>query len=86
MKDGFIHLSSPTQVVETVALHFAGQTNLLLITVDGDKLGKSLRWETSRGGELFPHVYGEITMDHVLAVDTLPLGDDGKHVFPNSLG
>ena len=82
LQDGFIHLSSPDQVVETVEKHFAGQENLLLVTIDGDKLGQALRWEPSRGGDLFPHVYGEIRFDAVVQVDLLPTGDDGKHIFP----
>ena len=82
LQDGFIHLSAPGQVVETVTLHFAGQKNLLLVTIDGDKLGDSLQWEPSRGGELFPHVYGAIPIETVERVDPLPLGEDGNHQFP----
>ena len=84
LQDGFIHLSGADQVVETVTKHFVGQRGLLLITIDGEKLGPSLRWEPSRGGELFPHVYGAISMEAVEKVDPLPLGDDGTHQFPSS--
>ena len=82
LQDGFIHLSGADQVVETVTKHFAGQHGLLLITIDGEKLGPPLRWEPSRGGELFPHVYGVIPMEAVEQVDPLPLGEDGTHQFP----
>ena len=82
LQDGFIHLSSADQVVETVSKHFADQDGLLLVTVSSDKLGSALRWEPSRGGELFPHVYGVIPMDAVEKVEPLPLGEDGRHQFP----
>lgn len=82
LQDGYIHLSSADQVVETVARHFADQDGLLLVTVSGDKLGSALRWEPSRGGELFPHVYGVIPIDAVEKVEPLPHGDGGTHQFP----
>ena len=82
-RDGFIHLSTGAQVKETVARHFAGQTELLLVEVDAGKLGDSLRWETSRDNELFPHVYGALPMNAVVRVDELPLGEDGQHKFPD---
>ncbi len=82
VQDGFIHFSAANQVVETVAKHFAGQTDLLLVEVDATRLGKALRWEVSRGGELFPHLYGDMPIDAVLAVAELLLGPDGTHVFP----
>ena len=83
LTDGFIHLSTDAQVIETVRLHFTGQTNLVLVEIDSVQLGDTLRWESSRGGELFPHVYGDIAMNAVLRVDPLPLGEDGTHQFPN---
>lgn len=79
--DGFIHLSSAEQVSETVRLHFAGQDNLVLIGVDPNLLGDSLRWEESRGGDLFPHLYGELPLSAVRSVAPLPLVD-GEHQFP----
>jgi len=82
LQDGFIHLSAADQVVETVARHFAGQKDLMLITIDGDKLGSALRWEPSRDAALFPHVYGVIPIEAVEKVDPLPLADDGTHRFP----
>ena len=81
-RDGYIHLSTQEQVVETVALHFAGMTDLLLIAIDPDQLSETLRWEPSRGGHLFPHVYGSIPMTAVVGVNPLPLGEDGAHQFP----
>jgi uncharacterized protein (DUF952 family) len=82
MRDGFIHFSTAEQVVETAARHFAGQDDLLLVAVDGDKLGAALRWETSRGGALFPHLYGTLDVAAAIGADPLPLGRDGRHRFP----
>jgi len=66
--DGFIHFSAPEQVAGTAAKHFAGQRNLLLIAVDTASLGDALRWEPSRGGVLFPHLYGELPLAAVRSV------------------
>ncbi len=82
LSDGYIHFSTPEQVRETVEKHFAGQADLLLIGVDSEKLGDDLKWEPSRGGALFPHLYGTLKLDCVVSVDELKLGKDGKHVFP----
>ncbi len=71
LADGFIHLSSAGQVTETLAKYFAGQTNLIVVSVDTEKLGDRLRWEASRGGDLFPHVYGSIPMSAV--IETRPI-------------
>ncbi|WP_342106001.1 DUF952 domain-containing protein [Methylobacterium sp. SI9] len=81
-QDGFIHFSTAAQAAETAARHFAGQDDLLLIAVDADALGDALRYEPSRGGDLFPHLYGPLALDSVISVDALPLGGDGRHVFP----
>ncbi len=83
--DGFIHLSAPHQVVETVQKHFAGQRELVLVAVDADSLAETLRWEPSRDDALFPHVYGEIPVSAVVAIVPLPLGEDGSHQFPDVL-
>ena len=83
--DGFIHFSTAAQVADTAAKHFAGQHDLLLIAVDPAKLGDNLKWEPSRGGALFPHLYAPLMLTAVIAVVPLPLGADGRHVFP-SLG
>ena len=80
--DGFIHLSTASQVAETAARHFAGQDDLLLVAVDGDGLGAAQRYEPSRGGDLFPHLYGDLPLSAVASVDEMPLGADGRHVIP----
>ena len=80
-RDNFIHFSTAAQVAETAAKHFAGQSDLLLISVDARKLGNALKWEPSRGGALFPHLYGPLALEAVKHVDPLPLGPDGGHVF-----
>jgi uncharacterized protein (DUF952 family) len=69
--------------VESAARHRAGQPDLLLLAVDPGKLGEALRWEKSRRGELFPHLYGPLPLDAVLRVDDLPLGPSGEHIFPS---
>lgn len=80
--DGFIHFSTASQIVESAAKHRAGQTGLVLLSVPAERLGTALKWEPSRGGALFPHLYGPLAIDAVTAVDPLPLGPDGRHVFP----
>ena len=79
--DGFIHFSTAEQATETAARHFAGQERLLLVAIDADKLGDGLKWEPSRGGALFPHLYGALPLSAVRWARPLPLGEDGKHVF-----
>jgi len=80
--DGFIHFSTASQVVASAAKHRAGQTGLVLLTVDPALLGDALRWEASRGGALFPHLYGALPASAVRRVEDLPLGPDGRHLFP----
>lgn len=80
--DGFIHFSTAEQVVESAAKHRAGQDGLVLLTVDSGVLGDALKWEASRGGALFPHLYGALPVGAVRQSDPLPLGPDGSHVFP----
>jgi uncharacterized protein (DUF952 family) len=82
LKDGYIHFSTAETVKETAALHFAGEAGLVLAAIDGDALGEGLRYEASRGGKLFPHLYGWLSMDAVRWVKPLPIGSDGRHVFP----
>ncbi|MBN9060844.1 MAG: dihydroorotate dehydrogenase [Rhizobiales bacterium 65-9] len=79
--DGFIHFSTREQAEETAAKHFAGQTDLLLIAIDADALGEALKWEPSRGGALFPHLYGSLPMSAVLWSRPLPIRPDGRHLF-----
>ncbi len=80
--DGFIHFSTAAQVIESAAKHRAGQEGLVLLAVDPARLGAALVWEPSRGGQLFPHLYGALPLDAVIRAEDLPLGPDGKHVFP----
>jgi uncharacterized protein (DUF952 family) len=82
LADGFIHFSTAAQARETAARHFAGQPDLLLVAVDTEGLG-DLRWEPSRGGDLFPHLYGPLALSAVAWVKPLPLGPDGTHLFPD---
>ena len=86
LTDGFIHFSTAEQVRETVARHFAGKEDLVLVAVTGEalmaKAGSAYRYEPSRGGAMFPHLYAEMPMDAVAWVRPLPLGADGTHVFP----
>lgn len=84
--DGFIHFSGADQVVESAARHRAGQSGLVLLEVEADRLGPALRWEPSRAGRLFPHLYGPLPVDAVLRAVPLPLGPDGRHVFPPLAG
>ena len=69
-------------MAETARRHFAGFDDLLLVAVAVPALGPALKWEPSRGGALFPHLYGVLTLDAVLWAKPLPLGGDGRHVFP----
>ena len=82
--DGFIHFSTAAQVAETAAKHFAGIDGLLLIAVDVEALGTALKWEPSRGGDLFPHLYGPLPVaGPVRWVKPLPWGAEGRHMFPH---
>ena len=80
--DGFIHFSTAAQVRETAAKHFRGRPDLLLIAVEADALGTALRYEPSRGGELFPHLYGALPLAAVRRVEPLTLDGEGRHLFP----
>lgn len=80
--DGFIHFSTAGQLPESAAKHRAGQRDLVLVAVDPAALGAALRWERARGGELFPHLYGALPREAVRRVAPLPLGRDGRHIFP----
>jgi uncharacterized protein (DUF952 family) len=75
--DGFLHFSTREQIVES-----AGQRGLVLIVAEAARLGNELRWEPSRQGALFPHLYGPLALDAVTAVHDLPVDADGRHVFP----
>jgi uncharacterized protein (DUF952 family) len=82
LRDGFIHFSTAAQVAETARKHFFGQAGLFLIAIDADALGDSLRFEPSRNGELFPHLYGELDLGGVTAVLELRRRSDGSHDVP----
>ena len=82
LADGYIHLSAKAQTAETVAKHFAGQDDLILAMVDLAALGDKVKWEPSRGGQLFPHLYGPLPMGAVVTKAVLRIGGDGKHSFP----
>jgi len=80
--DGFIHFSTAAQLRESARRHRAGQTGLVLLTVDAATLGAALKWEPARNGQLFPHLYGALPAKAVLGVDPLPLDPNGAHRFP----
>jgi uncharacterized protein (DUF952 family) len=81
-RDGYIHLSTASQLAETLRKHYFGQTGLFLIAVDADALGEALRWEKSRNDELFPHLYGELDLGAVTDVLELRARSDGGHELP----
>ncbi|MEM9725309.1 MAG: DUF952 domain-containing protein [Pseudomonadota bacterium] len=83
LQDGYLHFSTGPQCRETAALYFADQSDLLLVAVEADGLGEALRWEASRGGALFPHLFRTLQLSEVAWVAPLPLGADGAHQFPD---
>ena len=85
LQDGYIHFSAAHQLAETLAKHFAGQNDLLLIAILPTSLGEKLRWEPSRDGDLFPHLYETLDTDTVEWVRELTLDDSGVHVLPSDL-
>ena len=85
LADGFIHFSTRDQVRETAAKHFAGQSGLLVVAIDVDRLPDALKWEPSRGGDLFPHLYAPLPASAASWVAPLSLGADGLHVWPARL-
>lgn len=82
LADGYIHFSTSEQVRETAARHFAGQQDLLLAAFDSSRFGEDLKWEPSRGGALFPHLYRTLSPAEAIWVKPLPLDTDGVHQFP----
>ena len=82
LQGGYIHFSTAEQAAETAAKQFAGVSDRLLVAVETKTLGESLKWEPSRGGALFPHLYGILPTDNVAWVKNLPLNGQGLHVFP----
>jgi uncharacterized protein (DUF952 family) len=85
LADGFIHFSTAEQAGETAAKHFAGETGLVLVAVEIARLGTDLRWEPSRGGALFPHLYRDLDATDVAWTVPLPLGHNGLHRFPGDI-
>ncbi|MES1201596.1 MAG: DUF952 domain-containing protein [Pseudomonadota bacterium] len=81
LADGFIHLSTGDQVAETLRRHFVGQIGLVLVAVDIEKLGEAVRWEPSRGGALFPHVYGLLPAAAAISVTPVPDDANGRSAF-----
>lgn len=83
--DGFIHFSSAGQLAETLARHFAGQSDLVLIAVRSGDLGPTLKWEPSRGGALFPHLYGPMPLKAVAWTAPIAVATDGTCALPESV-
>ncbi len=83
--EGFINFSAAEQLREVVARHFAGIDDLLLVAVEAEAMGPALKWEPSRGGALFPHLYAPLDLAHVRSVEPLPRGEDGVHIFPAAI-
>lgn len=84
-RDGFIHLSTAAQLAGTAARHFAGKTDLVLVAFEAASLGSALKWEPSRGGALFPHLYGALPAALATSTLPLPLGPDGVPIIPEGL-
>ncbi|MCE8533987.1 DUF952 domain-containing protein [Ruegeria pomeroyi] len=84
LADGFVHFSTAQQAAETAAKHFAGAEGLVLLACEADAMGEALKWEVSRGGALFPHLYRELRLSDVVWSQPLPLVD-GVHQFPQEM-
>jgi uncharacterized protein (DUF952 family) len=84
-RDGFIHLSAADQLEGTLAKHFAQQDGLVLLALDPSRLGQQLKWEASRGGALFPHLYAALDLSALLWAEPLELGADGVHRLPEGV-
>jgi uncharacterized protein (DUF952 family) len=85
LADGYIHFSTATQIAETAAKHFSGQRGLVLVAIDPQTLGPALKWEVSRGGALFPHLYASLATADALWAKPLPLDAEGRHDFSGLL-
>lgn len=84
LADGYIHFSTSAQLAGTLSRHFADEDNLVLVSCDAATLGDALKWEPSRGGDLFPHLYRALTMDDVASWRPLTRGPDGQHLTGES--
>lgn len=85
LQDGYIHFSTAQQTRETAAKHFANQDDLVLLAVSTSNMGDALKWEVSRGGAFFPHLYSPLSLDDVVQMDPIPLDEHGNHLFPDSI-
>ena len=85
LADGFVHFSTGAQARATAAKHFAGQEGLMLLAMEAERMGDALKWEPSRGGDLFPHLYGPLCRSDLVWARPLPLGADGAHRFPEGI-
>lgn len=83
LTDGYVHFSTAAQLEATAARHFGGEEGLWLVACAPEAMGPALRWEPSRGGALFPHLYAPLPTERARRVMPLPLGPDGTHVFPD---
>lgn len=83
LRDGFIHLSTAEQVEDTAAKHYADVEDLMVLAVDSARIQGELKWEPARGGDLFPHVYGVIPVEAVLAAEPVNRDRDGAFTFPH---
>lgn len=84
LADGFIHFSAAPQLAETAAKYFGSESDLVLVAFDSARLGEALKWEVSRGGALFPHLYRALELSEVVWDKSLPLGRSG-HIFPEGV-
>lgn len=85
IRDGFIHFSTAEQTRATAQKHFTGRAGLIIAAIDGSRLGPALKWEASRGGALFPHLYAALLMETVVWWRPLPLDAAGVHIMPGEV-
>lgn len=83
IKDGYIHLSTAEQLAETLALHFKGQSDVTILAIRTAGIEQNIKWEPSRGGQLFPHVYGDLPRGAVAAIGTVAVDPDGACILPD---
>ncbi len=86
LRDGYVHLSAPSQVARTASKFFAGRTDLMLLAINPERLGSALRWEASESGTLYPHLYAPLPLDAVVTATPLILGPDGRHILSAEFG
>lgn len=85
-RDGFLHFSTAKQLMGTLEKHYAGADDLILVAVEDDTLGPALKWETSRGGDLFPHLYAPLSLGHVRWTADIKRGANGEFLLPLDIG